>query len=1675
MSHLKIKTNQGARVELRRRFTRLWLNMLLVVAGLSSWVCHAQTNFYLSATNLVVGPLAGVNSVMLDAAPFTAAWTASANATWLHLSSANQSGIGDTNLIFSFDANPGGTRTGTITIGGQTLSITQVGSTYQAVSLLTTLVSNLPGPVGVAVDTAGNVYICDETTNVVKGWSRANNSVATLFSYGNYGNYYITIDGFNNLYVDAGTIGEWKATNGMVTTVANSFDAGDIAVNASGSVLYVNQGEVIFEFNLMTGVTEGGVSFPYTRSVAASFGPYCYIGALFEFEGPGLVLSASFFDDTFNSVVTTGIGDPAAIASDASGNIYIADDGYQAVEKWTLASNSTTTLVTGLSSPEGVAIDASGNVYIADTGHGAIEELAYAFVDTSARIEPGTAGTDTLSPVFPSSVNLSSPFAPTSDQSWLTITGAANGIVNVSFTSNTTPLSRTAHISVLGQTVTIIQPTVYSYALGTPSRLEGSPAGTDSVTLSVSPNSGPWTATPSAPWLHVSNPNQSGTGSGNIVFTFDANTGTTRTGTLAIGSQSLLVTQAGSNYVATSPLTTLSTPGLLYPIGLGVDASGNVYIADTSANAVKKWTPANNNVQTLIGSGLDEPYGLALDASGNVYISSADDTLKEWSPSNSTSATLVSGLNNPQGLAVDTSGNVYIAETGNNAVKKWTATNGYVSTLVSSGLSSPYAVAVDVAGNVYIADTFHSAIKVWNATSGNVSTLLSSGLSYPYGVAVDGAGNVYVADTYNSAIKMWSPTTGGVTVLASAGLSYPSSVEPDANGDIYIADTDNAAIKELPYAFVDTSPKFENLTAGSDILSVLPSTVNLFPPFAPSTDRTWLSINGISNGAVSFGFTSTTTNRTGDVIVLGQTASVMQLALSVSLSTNALTESPNAGADSVLLTVSPPSVGWSAVANAFWLHVNPTNQFGIGTGTIAFNFDTNFGALRTGTIMVAGKTLTITQSGPTYTVTPTNLFVPLAAGTNHVSVSVSPAFGPWTASANASWLHVAAGSQSGTGNTNLTFTYDVNPGTTRTGTLTIAGQTVTVTQAGYIYSLGGAAFWEGPAAGTNTLMLGVSPTGGGGSWSATQNSTWLHISQQDGSGSAQLVLSYDTNTGSTRSGTFTIAGQTVTVTQAGSSYVQAPQTVRQLISNYGLLTPGSITANAAGQVFVSELGHSDILELEGSSFTYIAFVVTANGLVADSAGNAYFANGGLQKWNAGSHSISTLVSSGWNGMLTIDPLTNIYVANGNQIERWAATNGAVTTVISDGSYAVAGIGSDATGTIYYTQYSGSISYLNAYYPAYGYSVTLILTGLGTGANGVAVDAGGNVYIADSKNNAVKLWSALTSSVTTVLGSGLNYPESVAVDGVGNLYISDTGNNAVKEIPRAFVDPTAKTESPAAGTDVLSPVLPTTESLVSPFNPTSDSSWVTIKGATNGAVSFAFTANTSGTNRVAHINLLGQLISVTQLSIPVILTEPKGTTGGSGNPETLAVSAIGSGQLYYQWQVNGTNIGGATASYLNLGSLQFTNAGLYTVVVSNANGAVTSSVAVLNVAPQLSIQVTNHGTTLKWPGPFVLQSSSNLTGPYADLSSAISPYFAATTNAQRFYRLRSVPVGLTATNLKNGGFSVGGPGISGCNFIIESSTNLINWQPLATNPSPFSFTDTNSSHYPWRFYRAVLAH
>lgn len=292
--------------------------------------------------------------------------------------------------------------------------------------------------------------------------------------------------------------------------------------------------------------------------------------------------------------------------------------------------------------------------------------------------------------------------------------------------------------------------------LGTATITVGPAAGTASVTLIGSP---PTQISATASWLHVSGPSTTQL----QTFTYDANAGATRNGTITFnnGALTLTVTQAGTGYTRASEGRMFSSAGM----GVAVDKAGSVYIADPDNYAIVKWHPATQQTTTLI-SGLygTPPSDIAVDKSGNVYISAwTVGLIGQWSPSSPNIVTWLvsSGLVAPTSLAVDPSGNIYIADAGDNAIKVWSSSTQTLSTLIPS-VNSAMTVAVDGNGNVYFGDG--TAIKKWDTVTKQVTTLATFNYS-SYGVAVDGSGNVYTC-TSGWGIQEWNVITQQATAFA---------------------------------------------------------------------------------------------------------------------------------------------------------------------------------------------------------------------------------------------------------------------------------------------------------------------------------------------------------------------------------------------------------------------------------------------------------------------------------------------------------------------------------------------------------------------------------------------------------------------------------------------------------------------------------------------------------------------------------------------------------------------------------------------------------------------------------------------------------------------------------------------------------------------------------------------
>ena len=225
-----------------------------------------------------------------------------------------------------------------------------------------------------------------------------------------------------------------------------------------------------------------------------------------------------------------------------------------------------------------------------------------------------------------------------------------------------------------------------------------------------------------------------------------------------------------------------------YPVGVAVDGAGNLYIADTRNNSIRK-VDATGTITTIAGTG---EYGFGGDGGPAVQAL----------------------LRSPSGVAVDTSGNLYIADRENLRIRKVDAT-GTITTVAGVGeygfaedngsavqaqLIDPAGVAVDGEGNLYIADTRRG--RIFKVDSTGTITTVTDRLSGPSGVAVDGAGNLYITESFNNRI-LKVDSTGTITTVAGTGQSgfggdggpalqarlSPSGVAVDGAGNLYIANT----------------------------------------------------------------------------------------------------------------------------------------------------------------------------------------------------------------------------------------------------------------------------------------------------------------------------------------------------------------------------------------------------------------------------------------------------------------------------------------------------------------------------------------------------------------------------------------------------------------------------------------------------------------------------------------------------------------------------------------------------------------------------------------------------------------------------------------------------------------------------------------------------------------------
>jgi len=161
-----------------------------------------------------------------------------------------------------------------------------------------------------------------------------------------------------------------------------------------------------------------------------------------------------------------------------------------------------------------------------------------------------------------------------------------------------------------------------------------------------------------------------------------------------------------------------------------------------------------------------------------------------------------------------------------------------------------------------------------------------------------------------------------------------------------------------------------------------------------------------------------------------------------------------------------------------------------------------------------------------------------------------------------------------------------------------------------------------------------------------------------------------------------------------------------------------------------------------------------------------------------------------------------------------------------------------------------------------------------------------------------------------------------------------------------------------------------------------------------------------TNTLPSAGLNDAFVARIGVKAPDILVGPIDQYVVTGSNAVLRVTATGTGPLGYQWFFNGAAISGATNDTLTLSNFLPAKAGVYSVMVRNTSGVVTSQPAVLTLLPVLQFGRESDRVVLTWLGSFVLQSATNVQGPFSDILSGANAFTNETVDAQIFFRLRS---------------------------------------------------------------------
>ncbi len=802
-------------------------------------------------------------------------------------------------------------------------------------------------------------------------------------------------------------------------------------------------------------------------------------------------------------------------------------------------------------------------------------------------------------------------------------------------------------------------------------------------------------------------------------------------GSVTLANRVQLIAGAGGGAASTTPGSPFVSFSQVRKVA--VDASGNIYIADTGTSEIYELYAATGKLAVIAGGGSTAPSATPIAA---------------------TSISMIS----PTGLAVDASGNVYIADAGLGEIYEVYASSGNLVLLAGGGasapattaasptgvsLSNPSGVAVDAAGNLYIADNGNNEIEELYAAgvnSGNLAVIAGGGagspsttaspattvaLNGPVDVALDAAGNLYIADSWNNEIEELYASgvnQGQLAVIAGGGanapgynattatsvlLNDPQAVAMDAAGDVFIADAGNK--------------EFEEVDASSGNLAVIAGGGTVAPATSLET----------AGNAQFLGAYGVAVKRNGDV-VLGDAQAVSELSTGATLSATA--------------------VGSTSSSQTIWIQLTAASKISSITASKAAN-----GAQEFSLGSVSGCTVddsTLNSSGTICQVPVT--FSPACPGLRGAQIQLLngntiigsvgvQALGqaPQVAESPGGITAVAGG-----GSTVPNSIAAINPATSAQ---LLSPHDVAVDPAGNLYIADQANRLVELASSTGLLAI----AGGGFNSPGTtpQSATAVALNTPSGVAVDAAGNVYIADSGLAEVMKRTVDGNLTVIAgvSAGNNNAYAPGVTPQSATSVRLGGPTSVAVDGAGNVYIADPPSNQIDEIYASSGEL-----------------AVIAGGGANAPAATAQS-ATAVALNNPQAVAVDSAGNVFIADqGNRVvEEYYPASGTLAVIAGGGSTPASSTPQSATG------------------------VSL------PSPSGVAVDAAGDVFIGDSVLTAVAeryaagglaliAGGGFTPPGTTA-GSALSAqisPAGLAVDGAGNLYLADGFSNLVEKISAA---------------------------------------------------------------------------------------------------------------------------------------------------------------------------------------------------------------------------------------------------------------------------------------------------